>query len=255
MISPIRTAEVSLTVAVTRPGARAVLQNTKRASGHFSFRSRQSVASTVELNMGYAGRGASIGRYRIPLQRPELKREDDPLFWDEHHAALAKATAEAEARKPENWPQSRQLAILFIERSAIALDCIAHMSGTGVRPSQSDFLWLREQGYAVRQLGQRYHRLMPQGVRLAREVVSIVAKRLGLHHIVYRFDSWNGHAARCSCGWTATSDNRQNRNWKAPLQSAASKHICDPKDWLRKQAAAGKIMDTISFIGARDTPG
>lgn len=215
-------------------------QCTQRTAGHLY----SSTVASESIMTAYGSRLTGLG-----WQRPPVKREDDPAWWDAHHARIEAREKEAKAREPENWPASRQLAILRIKRSAFALDIIAHLEKSTVRAGESDFLWLRQEGYAVRPLGQRYHHLTPYGARAANRVCIAAAKQLSLHHIRYRFDSWSYHSATCTCGWQQTGDRRMNSNWRAPLSAAANKHLADPQDWIRRREASTAIVDTIALIG------
>lgn len=137
------------------------------------------------------------------------------------------------------WPIGRQVALLLIERSAAALDCLAHMPGSMKKPSQEDFLWLRREGYAVRELGARYHRLTAYGGRKAHDLVT------------YRLDNWTSHHASCCCGFVAHAARFGNANPKATLQIAVSRHLDDPTQWIRQREATRTLMDSL-FTGARD---
>lgn len=210
------------------------------------FRQQTFVVSNVESVMGYVRRGISAARLRVASSRPAVTRDDDPQWGDDYHKRMAERDALAESRKPENWLQSKQVALLLIERSAAALDCIAHLPATtATTDRQHDFASLRHEGYAVRQLGDRYHKLTPMGARAARDLISAIARRIGLHHVSYHHDSINEHKARCTCGWHASAARTGNRNWIAPLQVAASRHIADPQEWIRRREAGQKIIDAI----------
>lgn len=178
---------------------------------------------------------------RTGFPRPELKRSDDPVFWDAHHAKINARVADAAARRPENWPHGRQLALLMIQRSHMALDCIANMKG--VRPSQEDFAWLRSQELAMKPLGDRFHTLTPEGKRIARDCCFAVATRLGLHHVTYSFDSWSEHVARCTCGWHQSLNRRNNNGGASYLQERARRHLADPEAWKRSKERESNIIE------------
>lgn len=161
----------------------------------------------------------------VGIRRPALKREDDPVWWDAHHARIDELAKRRDALQPENWLHSRQLAVLMVQRSHAALDCIAHING--IYATQADFAFLRNAGYAVRPLGARYHQLTPEGKRVARDICIAVAKRLGLHHISYVMDSWSEHKVRCTCGWFASLNRRNNNGATKYLQERALKHLAE----------------------------
>lgn len=105
---------------------------------------------------------------RLGYPRPALKREDDPQFWDQFHAKRDEGAAKLAAERPENWPQSRKLAILMIQRKDLALDCMKRLAAAGVRHSQGDFVYLRTEGYAVKDKDGKFHRLTASGWRVKR---------------------------------------------------------------------------------------
>lgn len=187
---------------------------------------------------------------RVGYPRPALKREDDPVFWDEWQAKLAAMDAKTAARDPANWMRGQQIAILMIERSAIALDCIAHMTGSMRGASQEDFLFLREQGYAVRPLGQRYHQLTPAGIRTARDCADAVAKKLGLHHIRNAIRGSRSNGARCTCGWSCSADERYGLSGPK-IDKAITRHLASPDEWKRGIVASQAI---INAVGGGDKP-
>lgn len=187
---------------------------------------------------------------RTGFPRPELKREHDPVFWDAHHAKINARVADAAARRPENWPHGRQLALLMIQRSHMALDCIANMSG--VRASQEDFAWLRKEELAIKDLGERYHTLTAEGKRLARDCCFAVATRLGLHHFTYSFDSWSEHVARCTCGWHQSLNRRNNNGGASYLQERARRHLADPDAWKRENENIRSIIDRAFPLASED---
>lgn len=178
---------------------------------------------------------------RTGYPRPELRREDDPVWWDAHHAAINQRVADAAARRPENWPHGRQLALLMIQRSTWALECIAGMKG--VRPTEKDFAWLRTNNLAERPLMQRFHALTDDGRRIAREVCFAVAKRLGLHHVTYSLDRWTEHVARCTCGWHQSLSRRMNVNARGYLEERARRHLLDPEAWKHSKARETAIIE------------
>lgn len=200
--------------------------------------------------MGY--RGVSQSRLLGGIfQRPALKREDDPEFWDHHHADQAKRLAEARANEPINWPVSRQLALLMVRRGQLADEVSERLRAKGVNASQSDFATLRDDGLAVRPLAERYHRITAYGTRIADQLAAVLAKANGIHHITYVFNSYTEHKARCTCGWTQSGDRKMNRNWRAPLERAAEKHLADPQAWIRAMQASQKMIAAIEVIGAK----
>lgn len=158
----------------------------------------------------------------VSFTRPPLERKDDPAFWDGHHKRVDARVAEGDSHRVENWPQSRQLALLMIRRGHLALDCIAHIQG--VHAGQDDFLYLRQHGIAIKALSDRYHRLTPYGLRIAKDCCFAVAKRLGLHHITYVMDSWSEHKVRCTCGWFAALNRRNNNGALTYLRERAARH-------------------------------
>jgi hypothetical protein len=185
------------------------------------------------------------------IPRPALKREDDPQWWDEYHAKQAERIAEGEALKPENWSHGRQLALLRIQRSDAAEDCIAHLKG--IEAKQEDFTFLREQHYAYRKFKSPLHDLTASGKRVAREVCRIVAHRLGLHHITYDMDRWTEHKVRCTCGWHQSLNRRNNEGALKYLQDRADRHLQNPDAWKREQAGVANVIASIGS-GARTLP-
>lgn len=161
------------------------------------------------------------------LIRPALKREDDPVWWDEWHAKIAARERASQALKVENWPHSRQLALLMIFRSDGAKECISAMAPLNV--SQNDFAFLRKAGYATKPLGNRYHNLTKDGFSAARECVTIVAKRHGLHLTTIQMDTWSEHKVRCTCGWSASLNRRNNNGAQRYLQERAARHLAEAR--------------------------
>lgn len=177
----------------------------------------------------------------LSFKRPEMKREDDPVWWDKWHADIDARIAANNAKKPEHWPASRQLALLMIQRSHMALDCIAHIKG--VRATADDFAYLRREQLAwKRDIRDRQHMLTAEGKRIARDVCFIVAKQLGLHHITYVMDSWSEHRARCTCGWHASVNRRNNNGARKHLEALALEHINNPDAWKRAGEASRKVI-------------
>src|SRR5689334_11850338 len=119
------------------------------------------------------------------IARPALTRDDDPVWWDQHHAKIEALANAAERLKVENWPHSRQLALLMIFRSDGAKACIDAMAPRKV--SQHDFAFLRNAGFAFKLMPprDRFHNLTELGLETAKKCVLIVAKRLKLHLISY----------------------------------------------------------------------
>ena len=193
------------------------------------------------------------------FKRAPLERKDDPQFWDEHHAGIAKRAASLAAQRVENWPQSRQLAILFIARTDLALKCVAALSGSNVRPRQHDFLALRNHGYATKELGDRYHKLTKIGWKAAETSAWILGKELGIHHPQYIFDSYSEHRARCCCGWSASVNRRSNSNTAQRLRAEFDKHIADPNEWKQRKVTVQEIIDkvgtgTLALFRKSDVP-
>lgn len=180
---------------------------------------------------------------RTGFIRPEVDKTKDPEFWAAHDARIDRLAARIAGRRPENWPHGRQLAILMIQRSHMALDCIAHLQG--VRASQEDFAWLRSSELAVKPLAQRFHQLTPEGKRIARDVCFAVAKRLGLHHVTYHLDRWTEHKARCTCGWHQSLSRRMNVNARGYLEERARRHLADPEAWKTQEDRATALIENL----------
>ncbi len=179
------------------------------------------------------------------FQRAPLKREDDPQFWDGHHAAIAKRAEALTAQRVENWPQSRQLAILMIARTDLGLKCIAALSGSNVRARQHDFAALRNHGYATKNLADRYHKLTKDGWKAAETAAWMLARELGIHHLRCHFDSWSEHTGRCPCGWTASVNRRSNTNWRERLEREFDKHLANPNEWKQRVVTVQEIIDKV----------
>jgi len=141
----------------------------------------------------------------------------------------------------EEWSQSKQLALLTIARVGGARDCVEHMRDAGIKASQEDFLALRNEGLAVRPLGERYHRLTPAGLRYAGQLQKAVAQRLGLHHIEYMDTSYCA-SAKCTCGYFKSFE-RKYGGERSQLERAISRHLVDPQAYLREREAASIAMD------------
>lgn len=159
------------------------------------------------------------------IMRPALKREDDPLWWDDWQAKQAARDRAAQSLKVENWQHSRQLALLMIFRSDGAKACMDAMQPMKV--SQHDFAFLRNAGFATKQLANRYHNLTLAGFAAARQCVAIVAKRHGLHLVAYDMDSWSEHKVRCTCGWHQSLNRRNNEGAFRYLQTRAERHLAE----------------------------
>lgn len=186
---------------------------------------------------------------RVPLRyssrHVDTATIEDPAFWERARAESQAAIAEQRRDEPENWPQSRQLAILMIHRSSIALDCMAHLSGQGIRARQHDFAYLRNHGYATKELAGKYHKLTPMGRRAAKAAASALGLALGLHHSTIHFDSWSEHRIRCCCGWSQSVNRRANANAAERLQAAFDEHLKNPEDWKRRVLKAQEIIDKV----------
>lgn len=179
------------------------------------------------------------------FQRAEVDKSKDPDFWRAWDGKIDALAAKREAEKPENWPQSRMLAILMIHRSSIALDCMAHLSGSGVRARQHDFAYLRNHGYAVKDTLGQYHKLMPVGRRAAKTCADVLGKALGLHHVTFHFDSWSEHRARCCCGWSASVNRRANANAAQRLQAEFDDHMKNPDAWKTAGEASRAVINDL----------
>lgn len=185
------------------------------------------------------------------FQRAEVDKSKDPEFWSAFDARVDALAAKREAQKPENWPQSRQLAILMIARTELAKQCIARLSGSDVRPRQHDFLYLRNHEFATKELGDRYHKLTKHGWKAAEICAWSLAKALGLHHVIYNFDSWSEHRARCCCGWSASVNRRANSNAAQRLQAEFDKHVKNPDAWKTAGEASRAVINDLFPRGSR----
>jgi len=161
------------------------------------------------------------------IMRPALKREDDPVWWDEHHARIDALARAANSLKVENWQHSRQLALLMIFRSDGAKACMDAMQP--MRVSQNDFAFLRNAGFAFKlpPPKDRFHNLTKDGFNAAKKCVAIVAKRHNLHLISYDMDSWSEHKVRCTCGWHQALNRRNNEGALKYLQARAERHLAE----------------------------
>lgn len=207
--------------------------------------------------MRYSGyRSASSNRLHIEgIGRTPVDKSQDPEFWRKDVERSQQLRAEQDSREPINWPVNRQLALMVVRRGAFADDVGKHLRDKGASASQHDFLFLRNEGLAVRPLAERYHRITPYGTRQADKLAWLLGKELGLHHVTYEFDSYNEHKARCCCGWFASGDRKLNASWMTPLKAAADAHLADPKDWIRKQEASRKMMAGILNVVGRANDG
>jgi len=182
----------------------------------------------------------------ISYTRPELKREDDPVFWDRHHTDIAARAAQLEAQRVVNWPQSRQRAILMIARTDLALKVIAALNGTRAHlPRQHDFAALRNHHYASKNLGDRFHKLTPLGWKAAETAANILGKQLGLHHLTTKMDSFSEHRARCCCGWSASVNRRANTRATERLQRQYEEHLQNPDAWKLAGEASRKVIENL----------
>lgn len=179
------------------------------------------------------------------FQRAEVDKSKDPQFWSAFDARVDALAAKREAQKPENWPQSRQLAILMIARTELAKQCIAKLSGSDVRPRQHDFLYLRNHEFATKELGDRYHQMTKCGWKAAETCAWSLAKALGLHHLQCHFDSWSEHKGRCPCGWTASVNRRSNTRWRERLEREFERHLVNPDAWKTAGEASRAVIDDL----------
>lgn len=196
---------------------------------------------------------------RTGMIRPELKREDDPAWWDKWHAGVGKRASALAAQRVENWPMSRQLAILMIARTDLGLQCIAKLSGTNVRARQHDFAALRNHGYATKNLGDRFHKLTSDGWKAAGTSAWILGKELGIHYLKLKLDSWSEHRARCCCGWSASVNRRSNSNTVDRLHAEFDEHLANPDAWKRDVLKVQEIVDkvgtgTLALFRKSDVP-
>jgi len=171
--------------------------------------------------------------------------------WD-RAAARSKALIEEQRRRngdPEYWPKTRKLAIAFIARTENAKACIAKLSGSKTYAGQDDFLYLRQNGLAIK--GERWHKLTPNGWKAAHKAIFALAKELGLHLPEYNFDSWYQHTVRCCCGFSGYISRRSNRSAASNLQKQFAKHLEDPDAWKRRKTV-DQIVDEI--IKAKTAP-
>lgn len=185
---------------------------------------------------------------RIQMSDLSFKRPMGPV----DQKALEADVARIEAERPKNWPQQRQLAILMIQRSSIALDCMAHLSGKGIHPRQHDFAYLRNHNFAVKDRDGRFHSLTAAGIRAARECTEALGKTLGLHHLTIIPDSWHEHRARCCCGWSTSVNRRSNANFRERLERQYDRHLADPDAWKRSNERVQAIINNVGKPIASD---
>lgn len=238
MISPIRTAEVSTRTAAVPVAHRCILQ--RSATGYFPS---CPVASRVELKMSQFVSISSI-----------VQRHYDRDRRNRQAVRYGAAIVQKIIRDPapvESWPDGKLMAILMILRSEAARDCISHWSGSNVRASQYDFLALREEGLAFKRELSRFHELTDAGNRFAADACTLVAKRLGLHHID-RKDTSDSVSAKCTCGYRI-SFSRKYGNETSQLEGAINRHLSDTDEWKRRREAVAAVMnDVVAKIGGGD---
>lgn len=187
---------------------------------------------------------------RVPLRTSRSRVVDistinDPSLWDRAQQESKEALAKLRTDAPENWPQSRMLALLMIHRSDNAMKIIAHLSGKKLYPRQHDFAALRNNGYATKQLADRFHKLTPSGRRAAKQVADIMGRELGLHLPTFEFDSYSEHRARCCCGWSASVNRRANARAAERLGREFQAHRADPDAWKNRVLKVQEIIDKV----------
>lgn len=170
MISQTRTAEVETTVAVTRPGARAVLPNYVRASGYFCFRSSQSVASTfVESIMAYS--------FSRGIRASQLMEKMEPQGF--------RGFTEIEIA-PLALTRAQQVALLTLRYSDHGQQVLDALFANGQpRSTPADRESLVPLGLAARDR-QGYHGITPMGQWRARIVAREVAAEIGVMLVDHR---------------------------------------------------------------------
>lgn len=160
-------------------------------------------------------------------QRAPVDKSKNPQFWADWDARIAARDRAAQALKVENWPHTRQLALLMIFRSDGAKACMDAMQP--LRVGQNDFAFLRNAGYAfkLQPPKDRFHNLTKDGFDAAKKCILIVAKRHGLHLISYDMDSYTEHKVRCTCGWHQSLNRRNNEDALKYLQTRAERHLAE----------------------------
>lgn len=165
-------------------------------------------------------------------QRAHVARYGDPV----------PATVTRFPQPPDQWHPSKQLALLMIYRSACAHDCISHMSGSGIRARQEDFLALRQMNIAFKRPLARFHELTPVGKRYAHDCARTMATKLGLHHIEsYHFGGT--HRAKCTCGWSQSASDKYGLT-ESQIAAAIARHRNDPDEWKRQRERTLALIES-----------
>lgn len=121
-----------------------------------------------------------------------------------------------------SWPDSKLMAILMVYRTEHARECIARWSD--VRASQEDFLTLRKEALIFKRELARFHELLPLGRSFALAATGHVARKLNLHHITYMLPNARHSSVRCTCGWSASFDERYGRT-ERKIERAIGAHL------------------------------
>lgn len=146
----------------------------------------------------------------------------------------------------EEWPNTRQLALMFLRRTVLVKPVTQILQRSTVKPTRYDWNWLRTHCLITRHETTRNLICTQQGGVIADRLAWHHARELGLHLFKEAGgDSYNVGLA-CSCGHFFINLNKNQGHIQSQIYAAQGRHLHDVEQpGYKPPRPIGEILDEV----------